>query len=64
MEGFGSGAGAEFIQINYESGCGSRRPKNIRIRIRMGILNTEKKTKLSAPPAGQLGQPLYLPHRE
>ncbi len=29
MEGYGSGAGS--LQINYGSGCGSRRPENIRI---------------------------------
>jgi hypothetical protein len=34
MEGSGS------VQINYGSGCGSRRPKNIRISMRIGILNT------------------------
>jgi hypothetical protein len=36
MEGSGSGS----LQLNYGSGCGSRRSKNIRIR----ILNTENRT--------------------
>jgi hypothetical protein len=47
MEGYGSGAGSRSIQINYGSGCGSRRPKNIHIRMR--ILNTGKESEEVRP---------------